>query len=1310
MEPCDLSRLNPGAFERLVRALCFAQFGPGGTVFSPGPDGGRDFTHEGVVPGYESRKWNGYLVVQAKFCLSPKGGIEDAKWLIKQLKGEEGKYKKNLSILRKPQYYIIATNINLSGADGISSEGAKRNGGHTKVSSFIDDWKKSIGILDFDIWPRDKIIDLLSGNECVRRTYAAWVTPGDVLTEVLSQLQSRQKNFGAIIRRSLKTSLRRDQFARLKDAGSVSDGQVRTSQVFVDLPVVELQYNKIQQNLVSALIDRSKNVHANELPENDEIGDNASEYQSKNKIVLLGGPGQGKSTATLFFSQLLRAFSIIRDSSYKHDDNIKILVPEIIDRARKEGISTEVPLRYPVHVILPRFADAISAAKEKGEDPPSLLAHISENLSKTSDGTIDRDDLRAWLASYPWLVVLDGLDEVPPSGEREAVIDGIKGFISEIADANADVLLIVTTRPQGYNDDLDKRSWEHWNLADLPAERALAYAEALGQAQYPDDIERREYISDRLLRASKQAATSRLMKSPLQVTILHLIVDTGGSIPAARWALFNEYFDVLKRREKSKGGETQRALEKNLSHIGPIHQRAGLVLQINSEKRGSANSALNEENFKLLLRNYLLSEGYEGEALECRVKELTHLALHRLVLLSAREEGSISFDVRSLQEYMAAAALTSGEHDIMEKRLLHITGKAHWQHVFLIAASRCFAEDAFHHRRSSVISIARQMEAFGADKIVRNGAKLALELFLDGIGADHPNYRRTLCSHAIELLELGEANIDVRLVKLCEPETEQLINDYIVEKICQKSPSSLAAWKFLVMIAGSGNDNFTHLIGRLWPESQEDAMNIIENVNIYALSRVCSDRVLATLLASDPSFAERVIPEKINDISAGAISPEILNLISVLRPRAGAGVLHPKSDEKIVAKFSPLLQQSPPQPKSDIPIHVKWLIIFEAMKITANSNIADAAKWLRFIASEKLISETKEIHEYIPWPLSSIVDVCKQDQDLHNIADKVEAGDFGTVQDWAIAERRWRDFGLTKEDLIRCKNGLWFDKNVATYGAFKWANLYLKIDSENIQILDQLIDIRNQLSGHHRDCVEKLIKFASIGGGESAFNTEQARKVAEFLSICDADWLYPESFILFGEQALDDDWVADKLNEAAARMHIWPKRSLTLLSVSSYIQAFMRQPSRRNLLFIICANIISCQNNEALHQLSKISKTELVTRPEDTPIVRSSINLLRILADMPVEIEPVVEGLISEGDPYLGMVLVSFLADGSLASRSLKEELLTSLISACRVIKIPLDLRPELQKCLDGRLSNFDQKEFWIEEAKFPRDSFAALS
>ena len=612
MESTNLSRLTANGFERLVRALAFKIFGTAGTVFSSGPDGGRDFMYEGQIKGYEEKGWTGYLVIQAKFRETPSGSESDPAWLIKQINSEIKKFKSTKSQLRKPDYYIVATNVSLSGSDGPGAGNKRRIGGFTKVENCLKEWKKDGGPKDFDIWPDAKIADLLVGFPDVRQTYAAWVTSGDVLTAMLASFNPINKQFSTIVNRGLKEALRRDQHARLNDAGSVDDDRVRVSQVFIDLPVSQDSENERFRNhslgkddsqkemLVSLLVDRAREKFGSSSTDN--FGSAQLERVSSNKIVILGGPGQGKSTASLFLAQLFRA-ALLRDNPNTGvDANVSRLVPEILERARSEGIQTDLVRRYPVWISLPRFADAISIAKSKNELAPSLLTFLALQMAAASDHDVTRGDLRNWLGTYPWVVVLDGLDEVPQSGERDAVIDAVNSFQTEIIESNSDTLTIVTTRPQGYNNDLDKRDWEHWNLLELDSERALAYARGLGETRYPLDHVRREEVLDLIAKASSRSATSRLLISPLQVTIMYLIVDTGSNIPAARWNLFNEYFDILRKRERAKLGSGNKVLEQNWTHLGPIHQRAGLVLQTDSEGVGGALSFFETTRFRLMLK------------------------------------------------------------------------------------------------------------------------------------------------------------------------------------------------------------------------------------------------------------------------------------------------------------------------------------------------------------------------------------------------------------------------------------------------------------------------------------------------------------------------------------------------------------------------------------------------------------------------------------------------------------------------------------------------------------------------------------
>src|SRR5262249_33701783 len=145
-------------------------------------------------------------------------------------------------------------------------------------------------------------------------------------------------------------------------------------------------------------------------------------------------------------------------------------------------------------------------------------------------------------------------DEVPASGERASLLREIETLFDELASCNADALVVVTTRPQGYNSELEPSLWWHWDLTPLQPSDSVKYAQKLATLRLTDPT-RRERILARLSEASTSPATAQLMISPLQVAILFTLVDLKGDVPTDRWNLFDRYFVVLRDREEGKGGD-----------------------------------------------------------------------------------------------------------------------------------------------------------------------------------------------------------------------------------------------------------------------------------------------------------------------------------------------------------------------------------------------------------------------------------------------------------------------------------------------------------------------------------------------------------------------------------------------------------------------------------------------------------------------------------------------------------------------------------------------------------------------------------
>ena len=63
---------------------------------------------------------------------------------------------------------------------------------------------------------------------------------------------------------------------------------------------------------------------------------------------------------------------------------------------------------------------------------------------------------------------------------------------------------------------------------------------------------------------------ARLMRSPLQVTIMATLVDKLGQPPQERWSLFKEYYNVIYNREVEREIPAAAILRERKADIGIV--------------------------------------------------------------------------------------------------------------------------------------------------------------------------------------------------------------------------------------------------------------------------------------------------------------------------------------------------------------------------------------------------------------------------------------------------------------------------------------------------------------------------------------------------------------------------------------------------------------------------------------------------------------------------------------------------------------------------------------------------------------------
>jgi hypothetical protein len=768
------------------------------------------------------------------------------------------------------------TNVRLSA--GAADATGKGVGGIDVASQYLEERTQEVGIKGAVLWHADKLTSLIDVHEPVRTAFSFWVQPSDILARLLANLSPPNRT--ETLFRYARAGIRRSRDIKTRDIGHSMGRPVAIDEIFVDLPVsispppmpaalpeeitnddVNLEAHgddddsfievepETRSGIVQCILDLSK----------DKLDYCYRHDRSYNCVLLLGGPGQGKSTVGQFVSQVFRArlLSTIDD---RNTPDINDIIKSTLDHAKHLGGSTDGPIRVPFHVELSRYADALSVETEK-HDTISILAYLTKEISKTVDDEFRVTEFRSWISAVPTVFILDGLDEVPLGQIRVDVVDAIKGLVDSVHELNSDALIFGTSRPQGYQGELSQRQWAHWSLLSLEPDEALRVADALGPI-FISDEDRRVEIIETMRDASSDDSTASLMVNPLQVTILFHLVATHNSIPKDRWTLFNRHYETLRDREIAKGGENAGIVRRYKSQIDRIHYDAGYILHVRAETAGGAGAFLSVNEFEALVRGQLVRDGFESE-LERAVGEIVRAATDRLVFLRSRVEGQIAFDVRSLQEFMAAARLSSSPENLIHVRLSHIAGLSYWNNVFRIAVNRIFASAALEESRDSILRILESIDAGNRNRdeqTIKAGSAIALQLLDDGIGTNAPMYRRILFRRSFSLITIrgmiNQSDIAERFEATLANEIEYLTNDYMA---ASSIPIARSVLKVLVYGTKHKDKTIRELCVRLmikyWPVNDE-VFEIFEYEGLLPVEEPLLSMIRDAQWASDPDDVE----------------------------------------------------------------------------------------------------------------------------------------------------------------------------------------------------------------------------------------------------------------------------------------------------------------------------------------------------------------------------------------------------------------------------------------------------------------------
>ncbi len=1081
-----LSRLSSRSFEHLIQSLAVNVLGPGITIFGDGPDGGREATFDGELT-YPSAAdpWDGYGVVQVKFLQRPSNTPKDGNWAVDELRKELRKFANNERGLRQPDYFVYVTNAVLT---PVHEWGSK-----DRAERLLEDFKSQTSLKGYDIWDYDKICRFLDADADVRIAYAPLVTPGDVLSAIISQVHPSLADLEDTLVGFLQKELLTDEFVNLDQAGHSTEENIPLARVFVDLPTVnepamggtfpyesfdELPLNDevsfedgFIKQILSAASERF-DIGASGVTEAVQPLESAASHDMNGRFVLIGGPGQGKTTLGQFICQIFRAAIISPVPSETLSSETRTALSTIQERCNNEGIDLyhQVVPRFPFRVSLSDFASALSDNSETGVN--SVFAYLAWRINKRTDKNVRADDLQRFLTHYPGVIIFDGLDEVPASSNRSQVLASIKDFWVDAARLGADILCIATTRPQGYNDDFSPRNYKHCRLAELSPELGMHFARQLVDARYSTNVDRKETVLVRLERAFEHESTSRLMRTPLQVTIMTALVDRRGQPPQARWNLFKSYYEVIYQREEEKDIPASAILRDYSSEIDTLHHQVGLLLQIASEQTGGTNAKLSRDKFSSLVEAQLGEEGHEGEPLRELAQQIVEAVAERLVLLVELEEAQVGFEIRSLQEFMAAQSLMDGSEPNIQKRLKEIAPIQFWRNVFLFAAGQCFSQR--RNLRDTIYSICAGLNELDSDPISTAslaGSDLAVTLLDEGLTLRQPKYARMIARVAVRCLDVAHPSLHARFASVYEPQLDQLYQSEIGNRIKPGGGIGfVGAWNCLLRLLLDRIPWAVQAADDNWPEAHADQLQLMgaahELMNnpwaiqkIVSLLPAVSLKNLAAELGPTDVFRQRgaVSGGPLIEAAANVLMPsyhrhQIRLLGSTVRYANVVRLNSPESD--YIKRF-----------KDIDGWHSSWAVYKYAGEFMDKPSKEALASALCSMAPSliedcEVLSESG--HLTLPWPILACLNACNSDAQLLDMAARARLGDLGDVGDWEAAENRWSANGVTKDDVLSMTDDrLPFDRGIKDCGfpTTLRATPVMIIPSETGERIGELVDV-----------------------------------------------------------------------------------------------------------------------------------------------------------------------------------------------------------------------------------------------------------
>ena len=728
--------LGDDRFQEFCSALICKEF-PNVQAFPVGqPDGGRD----SLAYIFQSPKKE-FVVFQVKYVKNPQKEDAPHTWLIKKLEEEAPKIAKLIPKGAKSYHFI--TNIN--GTSHLDS------GSIDKVNKIFEDY---IGIPS-TCWWREDISRRIEKDPIFKWSFPQILDGQSILNSILFEniTEDRQKREDAI-KAYLIDQYDIDNKVKFRQVDLESD----LLNLFTDVPMriknsASSRYKDDAKMLFFSHLHENRDRLGSDLPHKVDTVDAASFFlkssvqEKLKKVILEGGPGQGKSTVSQYICQVHRAILLNKRSVLNSlpDDlqNTNVRLPFKIDlRHLAAWVEGENP-----------YKETLNEEVFKEIHTKSLESFLSGHICSHSQQMLFRvDDLMAVSRKSPLLMIFDGFDEIANSAVRKSIIELIDKGLNRLSEIAISIQVIITSRPAAFSSSLSFNSsnYPHFELTDINKSTIDNYVKKWVKANRLNSRESQEI--KRMVDEKLSLPHLRdLAKSPMQLVIfISLLRTRGESLPNKRTALYDSYIDLFFNRESEKNDFIR--LHRDV--IIEIHGYLAWILH--SEAELYKKSGVIEINkLKNIINSYLTNEGLETNITDKLFKAVEE----RVCALVSRVQGTFEFEVQPLREYFCAKYLYetapyspagSEKSGTKPDRFNAIARNPYWQNVVRFFAG-CFDKGELPMLIDSLKSLRYETDL----KYTNYPQVLTSNLLSDYVFTQYPRYLKDVVEIIISSIHIG---------------------------------------------------------------------------------------------------------------------------------------------------------------------------------------------------------------------------------------------------------------------------------------------------------------------------------------------------------------------------------------------------------------------------------------------------------------------------------------------------------------------------------------------------------------------------